>query len=281
VPRAVSSLPPWAKLAAVALAAALTVALVAAVTRAAGGESGPARDLLPDLVQRAPYSLAGQTVTLRGQRRFRLGFASAVDNLGAGPLEIVARRSRSVRRMTADQVVHRSDRTSSVRRRVGVLAYTRSAGHQHWHLLGFDRYWIRPLSGSGTRRDVKTGFCLGDRYDANPLEQISAEPGAPVFTRECGRNGPGLLRMREGISVGYGDDYDPILEGQYVDITDLPAGRYELVHEVNGKRVLRERSYGNNAASIVIALSWPRGTAESPRIDVIRRCGDGRRCRSG
>jgi len=281
VPRAVSSPPAWAKLAAVAVVAASAVAVVTAVTRASDGASGPARDLLPDLVQRAPYSLAGQTVTVRGQRRFRLGFASAVDNLGAGPLDIVARRARGVRRMTADQVVHRSDGSTSRRPRVGVLAYTRSAGHEHWHLLGFDHYWLRPLSGIGTRRDVKTGFCLGDRYDANELEQLSAEPGGPVFTRECGRNGPGLLRMREGISVGYGDDYDPILEGQYVDVTGLPAGRYELVHEANGKRLLRERNYRNNAASIVLALSWPRGTAESPRIDVLQRCGNGRRCRSG
>ena len=90
---------------------------------------------------------------------------------------------------------------------------------------------------------------------------------------------PLLRSVREGISPGYGDDYDPLLEGQYVDVTGLPAGRYELVHRVNADRRLRESDYRNNAASIVLDLSWPRGVAHEPAIDVVARCGDGRRCR--
>jgi hypothetical protein len=280
VPRAVQTLPAWAKLAAVAAVAIAAGTVVAVVTRPSTAGSGPVRELLPDLLQRAPYSLAGETAVVGGRRRFRLGFASAVDNVGAGPLDLVARRPRTVRRMTADQVVHRSDESTSLRRRVGTLAYTRSTGHQHWHLLGFERYWLRALGRPGIRRDAKTGFCLGDRYDSNPIDRRPAEPSDPVFTRECGRNGPGLLRMREGISVGHGDDYDPLLEGQYVDVTGLPAGRYELVHEVNRARALRELDYRNNAASIVLRLSWPSGTAANPSVDVLERCGSGRRCTS-
>jgi hypothetical protein len=130
------------------------------------------------------------------------------------------------------------------------------------------------------RRDRKTGFCLGDRYDARPGERLPGDPGRPVRTGECGRNQPGLRSLAEGISVGYGDDYDPILEGQFLDITRLPAGRYELVHWANSDRRLREKDYGNNAASIVIELRWPRGFQNAPSIDVVDRCGDGRRCRT-
>jgi hypothetical protein len=164
---------------------------------------------------------------------------------------------------------------------VGRLRYTRSAGHQHWHFLGFDRYSLVALAGStSTRRDRKTGFCLGDRYDARPSERLPGDPGRPMLTGECGRNRPGLRALGQGISVGYGDDYDPILEGQFLDVTRLPAGRYELVHWANAGRRLREVRYDNNAASVVVELRWPRGFGRPPSIDVVERCGDGRRCRT-
>jgi hypothetical protein len=163
--------------------------------------------------------------------------------------------------------------------KVGSLRYTRSATHQHWHLLRFDRYSLRDAGGDRTlRRDRKTGFCLGDRYDARPDERLRGDPGRPVLTGECGRGRPGLRTLSQGISVGYGDDYDPLLEGQYLDVTRLPAGRYELVHWANADRRLQESDYGNNAASIVVQLAWPEGFARPPSISVVARCGDGRRC---
>lgn len=248
---------------------------------ARGEGAGPAADLLPDLVQVSPYALTGATVVVRGKRRHRLGFGSAVRNAGQGPLLVEGRRaSTSVLRMTADQLVARSDGSRRLRPRVGALRYTRSTSHAHWHLLRFDRYQLRSAGAGGlVRPDHKTGFCLGDRYDPQPDESLPGEPAQARYTEECGKNRPALLRVSEGISVGYGDDYDPQLEGQYVDITGLPAGRYELVHVVNGDRRLLESDYSNNAASILLDLSW-RGLAGPPRIDVVRRCGDGRRCRA-
>ena len=75
-----------------------------------------------------------------------------------------------------------------------------------------------------------------------------------------------------GISVGWGDNYVPHLEGQEFEITTLPAGRYVLVHSVNRARDLRESDYGDNTASMAFDLSWPRGRKLPPRIDVVARC---------
>ena len=183
--------------------------------------------------------------------------------------------------MEATQLVSRSDGSTQRFPRVGRLRYTLETTHQHWHLLRFDRYELRTVPGGKlVRPDRKTGFCLGDRYQTDPTLSLPGEPLAAVWTDECGRSQPLLPTVREGISVGYGDDYDPLLEGQYVDVTGLRAGRYELVHRVNADRALRESDYRNNAASIVLALSWPSGHRHEPGIDVVARCGDGRRCRS-
>jgi hypothetical protein len=116
-------------------------------------------------------------------------------------------------------------------------------------------------------RDRKTGFCLGDRYDTSLV--LPGKPASNVFTSRCGLRSPGRLGMREGISVGYGDDYDPTLEGQYVDVTGLAAGRYLLVHRVNETQALQESRYDNNASSLEIRLRWRDGR---PSVEQLRRC---------
>jgi hypothetical protein len=62
------------------------------------------------------------------------------------------------------------------------------------------------------------------------------------------------------------------LEGQFVDVTGVPAGEYYLVHRVNADRKLRESDYSNDAASLLIELSWPQGTSQEPSVSVLRGC---------
>ena len=260
----------------------VAAAAIAGVAVARGGDERVVA-LLPDLDIAAPGTLAGETRSRGGRPRFLLGFGSAVDNVGDGPLAIDARRSRrSDPTMAAWQLVRYSDgRTRASRRPFGVVRYVHSADHQHWHLLRFMRYELRRAGSSvSIRLDRKTGFCLGDRYETDTQRRLKAEPANPVYTEECGRNRPSLMRVREGISVGFGDDYDPTLEGQWVDLTGLRAGRYVLVHRVNVERRVRETSYTNNASSMRFELSWPRGMKRPPKIDVIARCADSERCPS-
>jgi hypothetical protein len=94
-------------------------------------------------------------------------------------------------------------------------------------------------------------------------------PAEPVYTGRCGLSRPGLLHVREGISVGYGDDYSAFLEGQSLPLDGLPGGRYLLIHRVNEAGGLRELSQANNAASVLLALHWRNGR---PHIQVLARC---------
>jgi hypothetical protein len=271
----------WIAIAAgAAVAAALGVAFLA--VSLGRGSSAPTVDRLPDLRQKSPFDLSGKTVRTRTGTRFRLGFASAVDNVGAGPLVVVGRRKGGPGgAMVATQLVRRSDGSTRRVAGVGRLHYTVATTHQHWHYLRFDRYELRTVPrGKLVRPDRKTGFCLGDRYQTDPTVLLRDEPEVAVWTDECGKAQPLLPTVLEGISVGYGDVYYPLLEGQYVDVTGLAAGRYELVHRVNADRALRETDYDNDAASVLLDLSWPKGPRHEPAIDVVARCGDGRRCRS-
>ncbi|HEX2044183.1 MAG TPA: lysyl oxidase family protein [Gaiellaceae bacterium] len=254
----------WALL--LVLAAVLGLGLAAAgVALLAGGEP---EDLLPDLDQAAPSAVS----VVRVGDAYRLTFASAVDNLGRGPLVVHARRPhRGAPLMAVRQEIHRGDGSSRERATADRVRYVRSETHAHWHVLGFERYELRRArDGTLVAPDRKTGFCLGDRYDARPRARIDGEPPEPVWTGDCGKGRPGLLELSEGISPGYGDDYVPRLEGQYVELSDVPAGRYVLVHRANPERTLVESDYGNNAASVLIAVRRPAG--EIPTVVVLARC---------
>ena len=146
--------------------------------------------------------------------------------------------------MALRQQIRRSDgsvRTVPLR---AALQYVRSPDHSHWHLLGFMRYELRTADGVRVVRDRKTGFCLGDRYRA-----ALALPGRapdPRYSERCGKGAPRLKSIREGISVGWGDNYSAHLEGQELEVTSLAPGRYVLVHRVNADRDLRESDYTDN-----------------------------------
>jgi hypothetical protein len=253
-----------------------TIMLTTAALAVADRPSGSAGARLPDLVQELPSNLE---ITLTGPAErpiYRLGFRSAVSNVGRGPLVISGHRaSADFATMTADQVVDRDGAPRQVVPDVGRLRYVVSPDHRHWHLLGFDRYQLRRAGRSVvTVGDRKTGFCLGDRYRTIG-RRLRDSRHDPVYTSRCGLEERQLMGIQEGISVGYGDDYAATLEGQYLRLTGLSSGRYVLVHRVNAGRRLRELRYGNNAASLLIELSWRK---HQPRVRVLRSCPDSARC---
>jgi hypothetical protein len=238
------------------------------------------KELLPDLDIVAPSGLVVRKDVSAGKTRFLLGFASASDNVGAGPLKIRgARESVEQAEMRADQIIVGDDGSQSLVPGVGTLRYVVDPTHQHWHLVPFMRYELRRARDFKLARpDTKSGFCLGDRYVSDPESRLRGEPVVPVYAHNCGLGETGLLAIEEGISVGWGDNYEAWRDGQYLDLTGLPKGRYLLVHRVNASRVLRESSYANNASSALISLTWPRGHSAKPRVRVLAVCPNSARC---
>jgi dipeptidyl aminopeptidase/acylaminoacyl peptidase len=229
----------------------------------------PKDELLPDLDPREPTDLS----VITGGGRELLGFDSAVDSIGRGPMWLRGRRT-SVRTplMEARQIVNLTTGGVRTYRRVGSMRYTFSPTHIHWHILDFVRYELRRASDFRlVTRDYKTGFCLGDHYGVAGRRRVPP----PRFNGNCGQGRPELLEVEQGNSVGYSDKYPSYYHGQYVELTRAPAGLYVLVHRANPRRMLHESNYANNASSVLIRLTRTGGR---PAIRVLRSCARTDRC---
>jgi hypothetical protein len=223
-------------------------------------------ELLPDLDQRAPRRLA---VTTTGGR-WKLGFESAVDSVGLGPLWI--RGVRTGASMQARQLVRLAGGGLESNADAGMLRYTWSPSHSHWHLLRFARYELRRADDfSLLVTDRKTGFCLADHYGL----ARRVRPTRPFFLGNCGPGAPGARDVEQGSSVGFTDKYPAHFHGQNVDLTGVAPGVYVLVNRANPEGLLRERRYDNNAASVRLRLRRPAGV---PHVQVLRSCEGSERC---
>jgi hypothetical protein len=102
----------------------------------------------------------------------------------------------------------------------------------------------------------KQGFCMADvaRY---PVDGI--EPVEPAYL-SCSSN--------QGLSIGWADQYGPYLDGQFVEITDIPDGVYVLEDHVNPAHVLPEADYTNNSSAVTFKFTAKKGKT-GPAIEII------------
>ena len=231
---------------------------------------------LPDLVQILPPRVGVAFRSSSLGRRTLLTFSSAMENHGAGPLIVrTASGNAPDGTLTANQLVSRSDGRRERLAPALRLRYVRGGGHSHFHLQDFARYELRTVGGESLRRDRKTGFCLGDRYDYTGSARIAGEPARAIYRSQCGRDRPTLTALTEGISVGFGDIYPARVEGQYIDVTGLPSGRYVLVLRTDPENLLLDMHDDNDASSVLVKLvqgsrpharilSWCSGRVSCP-----------------
>jgi len=135
---------------------------------------------------------------------------------------------------------------------IGQTANTSESGqfewgdcHNHWHYDGYAEYTMFTMDGQSLPIGFKNGFCVMDL--------------------ECGDGGTaqyGCSTM--GISAHCGDIYGSGLSCQWVDVTGIPDGQYQLVVRVNWDGApdalgRYELDYDNNWAVVCIGLDRSSG----------------------
>ena len=226
------------KSAVLALAAALVLPSAGPVAAAATEVAGPpigecpaqvegALDLLPDLKMAPLYGLVIRSSST-GRKHLRFGTKSW--NNGAGPIEVRSdQRSGDTMTRVAQRIYDDQGGCRDVLQPLATLWYA-GDGHSHWHVSQYMVTQLYRKTGGTPARVRKTGFCLLDLHHSdNPPP--NSPPDRVYWNGVCGYGDTQSLAM--GISVGYADDYLPLIAQQWIDITGLPKDVYRLCTGVN------------------------------------------------
>ena len=127
--------------------------------------------------------------------------------------------------------------------------------HNHWHYAGYADYQLYDMYQHPLQLGFKNGFCVLD---------LMCFTGSAKY---------GCSDM--GITAGCADSYSSGLPCQWIDVTDVPAGQYTLVVQVNwdhspDKLGHVELRYDNNVGYVCLNIS--RGLNNIVSVSVIPTC---------
>jgi hypothetical protein len=217
------------------------VAIAAIVMPAAPAAEG---DQLPDLSMARVTDIKLDT---QGGRRL-LRYSTNIANIGQGPFELRLHRDTINDPMSAIQRIY----TASGFRDVStnpVLVFA-GDGHNHWHVKDLETVELnRSDNGTKVGTDAKVGFCFLDHLRFN-----LALPGAPSRAVYGGCGTTTSLDVTMGLSVGWSDQYSWNLPDQYIDITNLTAGRYVLNVVADAGNWFEESNESNNATWVELQI---------------------------
>lgn len=112
--------------------------------------------------------------------------------------------------------------------------------HDHFHFTGWATYELKDGGGGVAALGHKQAFCLIDTlaYELRPSQGYDCD--------------------FQGLSSGWGDLYDRTLDGQWVDVTGVPAGTYRLVVTVNVEgKVVEASDVWANSVSVDVVIPDP------------------------
>lgn len=198
--------------------------------------------LLPDLIISAPTELFIENQAGRRQLRFNTTFI----NQGEGVFEVRGDfdYERELTHATQHLFAANGDKLEKA---VGTFVF--HPDHDHWHIGEYVVFqlWAVTDHDQPTRLVASTdkmSFCIWDR-DEHDLTLPNA-PQERVYDL--------CENEIQGLSVGWADTYRANIEGQELDVTEIPDGRYLVRSEINPDRTMVESNYENNAVELLVEL---------------------------
>ncbi len=245
----------------------------------------PVRDLLPDLVALPqqnitfgpPFDIfddpvpAGSTCHQseidEDHAQTCLRFDQVLGNIGTGALDIRFDQPAGVppvddQEVATRQRIYRSNGTF-VDVPAGNVHF--HAIHHHYHFDGFAQSNLWRTNANGGRKGLtpiatgnKVSFCIATT-NINPDYWGQQAFGADAYPApdclEPASTSGGMDHFKQGMSVGWTDEYNWFLPGQYVEVTGVPDGDYILDTTVDPTGRLVESDISNNCGSVRVRLS--------------------------
>ena len=188
-----------------------------------------AADRLPDLGMGRITDVKLDKSTIPHHRLLR--YSALIVNVGQGAFELNGSRpDTATPSMTMSQRIY-SDTGGFRDVAVPATAFFSGDGHDHWHVRDLENGTLKRVdNGNQVGALAKHGFCF---FDTSAYRlSLPGAPQSPVYSG-CGTESS--LKVRMGVSVGWGDLYPWDIAFQYIDVTGLPNGPYRLTSSVNAQ----------------------------------------------
>jgi hypothetical protein len=122
-----------------------------------------------------------------------------------------------------------------------------ASGHDHPHYANYARYELLDANGQALVVGHKQGHCLRDTMCDQPFYTCTFQ----------------------GLSTGCADEYGSFLGCQYLDITDVPDGKYRLRITVDPFNLIPEIFEGDNVTEQGVTITRPGATATPTRTATV------------
>lgn len=144
-----------------------------------------------------------------------------------------------------------------------------SACHEHYHFDSFARYELRQRGATTVVKDgLKRAFCV---EDTRPATASARSCSADADCEGRGRCDTSQHQCKynctyQGVQVGWADVYPAALDCQWIDVTDVPSGEYDLCVLLNTAHLIPESSFDDDAGCVPVTVSGPDTANPAPRV---------------
>ncbi|MFL5328737.1 MAG: lysyl oxidase family protein [Gemmataceae bacterium] len=226
----------------------------------------PAGPMLPNLQIYQPDMPTG-TVTVNSNHEIR--FTTSLTNAGMGAFDLradgaVINNADGTQSIVTNQRIYNDDNNNGKydpynastnptgdktynEQLAGTFSYHPTHGHMHFNEFAIARLRIRgPGNSLGDVVAVgpKTSFCLEDL--GQPYPTLPGSPTSAVYF---------CAASYEGISVGWKDVYSSGLDGQFINVMNIPNGDYWLEIEADYANHVQETNETDNISRSMITIS--------------------------
>jgi len=239
----------------------LTTSLGSSIT--AESQEIPDGALLPDMTPGVPKHPNIQNQ----QQNEYLRFTNVWANIGMGALEF---EQGTIQGTTQDAIQYLYDDEDNFGMPAesiwsGIVSqFVFHPNHNHWHIDNIGEFSVKvddndsPGAIADGAKSIKVGFCVIDIYKYNG----DASPNSQKLYWDCEL---GL----QGILPGWADQYHQSVEGNKINITELPNGTYFLVHQWNPEGAFVDEDASNDESWVKFVLSQNNNGNGNRKITII------------
>ena len=230
--------------------------------------AGLASDVgIPDLREAVPQQIGLQN----DHQKSYLRISTSIANTGNGQwqMKAVVPATPDLPQLAEQQLLH-SDGSFALGEIVSQFEY--HPAHKHFHIASVSEYQLFTASGP---------------TDTNPFDGVDTGIGSEKVTFclidwvKISDNSPNTERAYsacdgefQGVSPGWMDQYHQDLEGQELEVTNLPTGYYFLVLTANPEHHFIESDFSNNSSWVL--LKYINDNKGNPKFEIISHsdCGE-------